>query len=500
MRARIALAGLALCAFAAGCGPDEAPPRRLHAIDDAVAVASGGRHACVLRRGGRIACWGDNLYGQLGVAGDHDGSSPDWSEFDLYEFLGLTRAQIELHMHAEAATGALESHAIFVGAYHTCSVTAAGRVQCWGDDFGAQLGTGDFSLDACAGRPCNRRASTLAGLREVSELSLGELHSCALREDGGVSCWGTFAVGRDERFPTCTFGRCATMPTDVPFEAKVVQLVSGPGAAPGPGHSCALLEDGGVRCWGNNRSGQVGIADARRPDSSAEAFAGVPEPSAVALPRAAVELFAGRAHSCALLDDGSLHCWGDDRRGQLGSSATPPCPLAEDASWECAITPQRVMVPSKVTRVWPSWAGACAQTEDDELWCWGVGESGQLGDDPSLLRECRLLRCSDTAVRVRSNVRVESLVYDALKICTLGEDGSVACWGLSTFDADGKLQPRIAGLSCTSAERPCAVEATWRGTARELFSVLGSTCLRTDLGEIHCFQLPDAATPLMVVE
>jgi alpha-tubulin suppressor-like RCC1 family protein len=494
-------AAAALCAL--GCGAEAAPTKRRSAIDDAVAVASSGRHACVLRRGGGIACWGDNLYGQLGLAGEHDASSPGWSEFDLQEFLGLTPDELEIHADAEPATGARQSQGIFVGVYHTCSITASGQVQCWGDDAGAQLGTGDFSLDACVGRPCNRRASTLAGLRGVSELALGEMHSCALREDGSVSCWGTGAVGRGERLATCTYGPCATTPIDASLDAEVVQVVSGQGAVPGPGHSCALLEDGGVRCWGSNRLGQVGIADARPPDDYVEALAGVPEPSPVALPRAAVELFAGHAHSCARLDDGTLYCWGGDQRGQLGTSATPPCPLYEDASFACATTPQRVMIPSPVTRVWLSRIGTCARTVDDELWCWGIGEYGQLGDDPTLLRECGYFRCSNTAVRVQSDARVESLVYDLVKICTLSESGSIACWGHSSFDEDGTPRPLIPDLNCTSAS-PCIIEPTWRGTARELFSVLDSICLRTDRGEIFCVRLlgqaPLRATPLMVVE
>jgi len=480
----------AICALAGACGSEQDPARSYQPLTDAVALASGDAHSCALRRGGQVVCWGDNHNAQLGTPSRHEQQAADWSQFDPYEFLGIAPEQLEIHEQAEPVAGARDAVAVFAGTYHSCSVALDERVQCWGDHLGAQLGTGDFSSHSCAGRPCNRRATDVPKLRDVTELALGAVHSCALHGAGLVSCWGTRAIGRAKAPTQCAFGECSTAPVTVDLPDAVAQL------AVGSAHSCARLEDGRVACWGSNLLGQLGIADPPVNDDDVGRLAEVPEPELVELPAPASELFALSTRTCAQLEDGSLYCWGEDDGQLLGSERS--CPVAERLSLPCAVTPVRMPLPQAVRRVWLSQYGGCADNALDELWCWGWGSSGQLGGDISKLGRCRGDRCARAPLRIDAPGRFESILYDGFAVCGLSEDGEVMCWGYALFDGAGVLQPRFTGIDCTNPAEPCRVEGEWRGRPVELIGAFGGTCLRTDRGEVWCFRLPNSAGPLMV--
>jgi len=144
----------------------------------------------------------------------------------------------------------------------TCALTEAGGLKCWGQNFNGQLGDGTFSnnrrtpVDVCADAACE---TPLSG---VAAVSAGSFHTCALLATSGVKCWGSNNFGEigdgspniDER----------TTPVDVcqvydPDAGQCVELLSGATAVAAGYHTCALKEDGGVRCWGVNATGALGI-------------------------------------------------------------------------------------------------------------------------------------------------------------------------------------------------------------------------------------------------
>jgi lysozyme len=183
-----------------------------------------------------------------------------------------------------------------------------------------------------------------------------------LLEGGRVACWGD---GSEGQLGDGT-ARDAARPV-------LVQGLFGPATAlvAGAYHTCALLADGSVACWGENRFGQVGDGTrAQRP--AAVAVAG--------LPAKARALAAGASFNCALLDDGSVACWGSNEMGELGvgtfaappvSGETPPPPPP----------PRRVeKLPGKATAIAAAGNHACSLLESGAVWCWGANEYGQLGD------------------------------------------------------------------------------------------------------------------------
>ncbi len=182
----------------------------------------------------------------------------------------------------------------------TCATAEAG-VRCWGANDRGQLGDGTTT-----DRALPTAVEGAAGHRLVA---VGARHALARSPDGGVSVWGDGARG------ALGTGRAA-----VELRATRVDAWGRYGAFAGDGFTCAVVELFDMRCAGANDRGQLGLVDTM--DRA------TPDTRIVDFSRAEfLDLAAGDAHACALVNDGTLWCWGDNRRGQLttgGASVTRP--------------------------------------------------------------------------------------------------------------------------------------------------------------------------------
>lgn len=214
--------------------PADVPPVPLGAL--ATAIRGGGDHFCAITDAGHVRCWGQNNDGQLGYGhakpiGDND-TPADAGDVDL---------------------GGANVVDLAVGGAHTCALTDAGAVRCWGLNKYGQLGLGHTQDIGDDEPPAAAPALDLDADRDVVQLAAGAVHTCALFKDGGVTCWGYGVQGQlgygdpdnigDDEVP----GKHA----DVDLGAPAVQIGMGT-------HACALLVTGKVRCWGRNGHGQLG--------------------------------------------------------------------------------------------------------------------------------------------------------------------------------------------------------------------------------------------------
>jgi alpha-tubulin suppressor-like RCC1 family protein len=229
-------------------------------VSDAVGVAVGHHHACALRTGGTVSCWGSNEGRQLGREGDY-------SE------------------HATEVAGVKGAVALGCGGDASCVLDPKGALLCWGSNDSSLLADGQTVRQST--RPRTGR------LADAVELAVGQHHACAVKRDGHVACWG-FNGWREVNF---TSVQQQPKPVVYPGIDEVAHVRLG------SMRSCVLRRPGSLKCWG---WGQADI-DAVFPDKSRE----VPMPGVV-------DVAIGDSHACVLTATGAVLCWGDDAKGQLG--------------------------------------------------------------------------------------------------------------------------------------------------------------------------------------
>ncbi|MBI3358856.1 MAG: Ig-like domain-containing protein [Nitrospirae bacterium] len=289
-------------------------------------MAAGGSHTCAAFINGKLNCWGKNVNGQLGNKSNTDSKTP---------------------VRVSDVLGAI---ALTAGGSHTCAVFQNGAVRCWGANSSGQLGNG---LNADSNQP----VFVSGGLVFPDQITAGGAHTCALLSGGGVQCWGDNSSGQ-----LGTAGASSNVPVSIP--ALTATSISAGGA-----HTCAVLSGvsagGNVRCWGKNDKGQLG--DGSTTDSTT--------PVIVADITTATAIFAGGAHTCALLSDETVRCWGENSVGQLGNNST------NNSSIPVTVLTGTSTALSGVSSVSTGGSHTCALLFSGSSQCWGADNFGQLGDD-----------------------------------------------------------------------------------------------------------------------
>ncbi len=292
-----------------------------------LAIAAGGYHSCALTTGGGVWCWGYNGDGELGNGGTNNSSTP---------------------VSVSGLASGVRAIAAGAGGFHTCALTSAGAVLCWGFNATGQLGN---STNTSSRTPVP--VSGLSG--GVTAITAGGYHTCALMTGRAAYCWGYNADGELGHGTT-------TASSNTPM--AVAGLASGVIAiAAGGEQTCALTSAGAMSCWGYNGDGELGNGTTNRASL----------PVAVsALPSGIVAIGAGGAgQTCALTSAGGLYCWGYNADGELGIGTTSD-----------ATTP--VAVPALARGVIAIGGGGyhtCALTMAGTVSCWGFNGFGELGNN-----------------------------------------------------------------------------------------------------------------------
>jgi alpha-tubulin suppressor-like RCC1 family protein len=337
------LAGLAVTVTAAPALAAQHPARlagtgqhsvtsRIHPGPQWIHVAPGDQHTCATRANGTLWCWGDNTYGELGIGNQTGQDRPR-------------------PVTTPAAGGWAD---VTAGGNHSCAIRANGTLWCWGDNTYGELGIGNQTGQD---RP---RPVTTPAAGGWANVTAGGNHSCAIRANGTLWCWGRNETGQlgignqnNQNLP-----RQVTTPAPGGWASVT---------AGGGDYTCAIRSGGTLWCWGFNDYGQLGH--------------GSPDPAVLPLQvttpalRGWASVTTGGDHTCAIRTNRALWCWGLNNSGQLGLGY-----YTEGPGVGMSI-PQQVISPAAAG--WATIAGGgahtCAIRAGGSLWCWGWNDRGQLG-------------------------------------------------------------------------------------------------------------------------
>ena len=356
-----------------------AVPTTAVATTAVIAVAAGFRHTCALTSAGGVKCWGANESGQLGngtttgsitpvdvtglasgivaiAAGGHHtcavtsaGGVKCWGLNDGGQ-LGNPGTQSS-NTPVDVDGLAREVNAITAGAGWVCALTSLGGVKCWGWNHYGQLGNG--TIDTTTSRP-----GDVSGLVSgVTEISANSLHACALTGAGHVTCWGSTASSDSHRAATDSL-----VPVNVSGIGDGVIAVSAGGL-----HACAITSGGGVMCWGANGQGELGDGSTTGSASPVQVKDLTEQVTALAVGSTYDFL---PSHTCALTSAGGVKCWGPNLEGQLGNGSKTNSSRPVEASG----------LSNGITAIAVGGSHTCAITRAQQLKCWGSNSSGQLGN------------------------------------------------------------------------------------------------------------------------
>ena len=399
----------------------------------ATAVSVGNDHSCALLDNLTMKCWGRNGWGQLGKT--HAGNTGDGAA-EMGDFLPPIDVGTQ-----DAVT------AVATGSAHTCAILDVGAVKCWGDNASGKLGLGDTidRGDMAGQMGAVLPAVNLGAGRTATAIAAGGNHTCAILDTGAVKCWGENGTGQLGQGDTADRG---DGPGEMGDDLAPIDLGAGRTAtaiAAGAGHTCAVLDDGEIKCWGQNGSGQLAQGDtATRGDGPGEMGDNL-DPADL-FPDA-VAIAAGQLHTCALFASGEVFCWGQNVLGQLGQESTNNW---GDGGLE-ALNPIDLGTGRTAVAVAAGGYHSCAVLDDGTAKCWGANGSGDLGQGDTTTRGDGAGEMGDglDAIDLGTGRTAIAMAAGLAHTCAVLDDGTAKCWGRERLRVSS-----VASTRATSATVP----------------------------------------------
>ncbi|HIE75210.1 MAG TPA: hypothetical protein EYP93_03140, partial [Gammaproteobacteria bacterium] len=324
-------------------------------------LSAGGGSTCAILDNGSLQCWGSNAVGKLGDGSSTNRATPTAAN------LGAGRTAV----------------ASAVGFYTSCSILDDGSVKCWGQRNGGSSGS----------------TVSIGTGRIAVAIAVGFDHACAILDNASLICWGGNSAGQ--------LGDGTTTTSSSPVSVDLGAGRTAAAIATGQAHTCVILDNASLMCWGSNSHGQLG--DGTTTDSS------TPVSVDVGAGRYAVAISGGRYQSCAILDDGSVKCWGYNGYGGLGDGTYT---ISGSPSTSVDLGTGRTAV-----SIATGYYHTCAVLDDASLKCWGYGNNGELGDGSTSSSN------TPTSVTFDAGRSVLAIAHGSAHTCAMLDNMSVQCWG-----------------------------------------------------------------------
>jgi len=330
-----------------------------------ILVTGGDTSTCAIDTNQQLWCWGENTYSQLGNDTKQNSASP-------------------VRIPGDAQWKTVDS-----GPYRNCGIQSEGSLWCWGWYVGEEI----FNTETSISKPKQLGIDT-----DWQSVSLGNDHGCGLKTNNTMWCWGSIVGSPDNTV--------LTKPTQITNDSDWHFISAG------FTHTCAIKISGSLWCWGNNTSGQIG-----NNQTDIETFVNVPK--RISDDTYWLDVSTGISHTCALKNDHSLWCWGDNEYGQLGNNSQnrqyKPHKIGNKKDW--------VNIVAEADH-------SCASNRAGNIYCWGLNYRAELG-----IGGTPRLGFQDSYLPILTNDST-----DWLKIavgyehsCAYNTSNSIFCWG-SVFE------------------------------------------------------------------
>lgn len=333
-----------------------------------------------------------------------------------------------------------------------CNLNSVGYVTCTSPYAMSNMNNGDYSLDIRAVDSQGNYSSvenlswTVNTAKNAKNVDSGFEYNCMVTTGKNVKCWGKNDSGQ--------LGNSATSGTNQPNPVQVDGISNAAAISVGAYHACVLLEDRTVSCWGMNDAGQLGRGTSN--------FIANPIPQDIGLTDV-VQVSAGFKHTCALLYNGDLLCWGQNDTYELGINN----------GGTGVLTPTTVLSSVESVGTGGSWPDfhSCALVTSGDVYCWGDNGDGQVGTGSITVDE-------KTPTQVTNLSNVEKLFVGPKHSCALENTGTLKCWG---FNTSGQV-----GSGGASAAEPTPVTV---GTYQVVSMGLGiqHSCMVLENQRTYCF-------------
>ncbi|MEK2646660.1 RCC1 domain-containing protein [Bdellovibrio sp. BCCA] len=455
-------------------------------------VAAGNNHTCAILDNFSVKCWGNNSNGNLGIGNTTvlgDGAGEMGDALPAVD-LGTGRTAVQ----------------ISVGGNHTCALLDNSTVKCWGYNGNGRLGQGHTnSLGDGAGEMGDSLPAVDLGTgRTVLQVSAGINHSCALLDNSTAKCWGFNGWGQlgqgnmnylgdaagemGNALPALKFGTSPSRLVKVQ-DPELIRARRFKQMAAGNNHTCAILDNSTVKCWGNNTYGQLGQGHINNLGDGAGEMGDSLPPISLGTGRTAVQVSAGYYHSCALLDNATVKCWGSNSVGQLGQGHTNDL---GDGAGEMGDSLPAINLGTGRTAVQISTGShfTCALLDNSTVKCWGYNNYGQLGQG-------HINNLGDGAGEMGDSLPTVSLGTGRTAVqisagdshaCALLDNSTVKCWGYNTYGQLG--QGHTNRLGDGAGEMGDSLSAINLGTGRTALQISAGifhTCALLDNSTVKCW-------------
>ena len=385
-------------------------------------IATTGYSSCALLSDGQVKCWGEGKSGVLG-RGDTRRIGDSGREMGVH----LASVNLGKGLKVKSLAGSGNSNSETFG--HFCALFENNKIKCWGNNISGQLGKGHRnSIGDHSGEMGDRLGYVdLGGGHAVKALALGYRFSCAILDNNKVKCWGLSRYGQLGLNDRVNKG---DYPGEMGDQLGFVDLGQGRRALDieaGTDHVCTLLDNKKVWCWGRNQSGQLGQGHSYNMGDDWNEMSRLRTVN-LGRDRTAKRISAGYDHTCAILDNNNLACWGANRFNKLGIGNSGVKIGDDPYEMGNRLSPTH-LVSQDAAYVSLGGHSTCIIKKNGVTYCWGNNAYGTLGLGHRSSRGSSNTQPGDIDVDLGSNRKAKVVESGYLHTCALLDNDDIKCWG-----------------------------------------------------------------------